>query len=286
MADKDINGLPDVDLGPIIKDLETQKDKEPEKPKETETELDLGQFRNPKDMLKSYKEIQGAFTKVSQENKALKEAAEKAQQLEHELAALREQQELARYQPQQPQQFSQQKKFDDLWMEDPENALRQKVMEQVNLTRINEVLQEEDMKNHDEFQERYAYVNMLSQNPQYAPLANTAAGVKKLFDIADKLRVEQLKKNSRKSLEYVFGEPLNDEQLARLKQTVFGDKHQQNQQSNSNAYMPDTSTSTMTGQNQKQQPDYNAKLKEAANKGDVDGAIDALFEGIMAEEEK
>jgi Tfp pilus assembly protein PilV len=35
----------------------------------------LAQFKTPEDLLKSYKEVQGAFTRTSQENKALKDAA-------------------------------------------------------------------------------------------------------------------------------------------------------------------------------------------------------------------
>ena len=289
---EDTSGLPDVDLGPIVKDLESKsQDKEPDKPEDTTAtepdELDLGQFKNPKDMLKSYKEIQGAFTRVSQQNKELKEAAERAAQLEAELQSLKEQQELARFQAPSTQPQQQQKSFDDTWMENPEDAIRQKVMESVNLSRIEEILQEEDMKNHDEFQERYAYVNMLAQNPQYAGLARTAAGVKKLFELGDKLRVEQLKRNSRKSLEYVFGGPLNDEQLARLKSTVMGDQQTQtqSQKSNTNAYMPDIDTSTLTGADQKRSSSYDAEINKAVEAGDVDGAVDALFKSIMAEEE-
>jgi len=281
---KDIDGLPDVDLGPIISDLENQsQDKEPNEPTgDLGKELDLGQFKNPKDMLKSYKEIQGAFTKVSQENKSLKQQAEEARLLKEELARLKEQQDLAQFQPTQPQ-TAQKQNFDDIWMENPENAISQKVLEQYNIARINEVLQEEDMKNHDEFQERYAYVNMLAQNPQYSHLSNSAAGVKKLFEVGDKLRVERMKANSRKSLEYVFGEPVTDEELAKLKTLVKGTGTQTKNQTNNDAYMPDTSTSTKTGSEQNQNQQSDAKLQEAVKHGDVDGAIDALFEGILAE---
>lgn len=280
MAD-DINGLPDVDLDKVVADLESQnQDKEPETSAQEPKELDLGQFRNPKDLLKSYKEVQGAFTRVTQENKTLKQQMEEAQALKEELARLKEQQELSTYQA--PVAPTSNKSFDDVWMENPEDAIKQKVMEHVNTTRIEEVLQEEDMKNHEEFQERYAYANMLAQNPQYAHLSRTAAGVKKLFEVGDKLRVERLKANSRKSLEYVFGEPVTDEELAKLKGLVKGTGTKQTT-NNSDAYMPETSTSTMTGADQDQRPDTSARVSEAARKGDVDGVIDEMFKDILAE---
>ena len=277
MAD-DISGLPDVDLSGVVSDLESQhQDKEPAATKAPDTELDLGQFKNPKDLLKSYKEIQGAFTRVTQENKATKE---ELAALRAEAAALKEQQELARYSN--PSSQGTPKKFDDAWMDDPEQAIAQKVAEQVNLARIQDVLEQEDFKDHASFQERYSYVNMLSQNPQYAHLSRTAGGVKKLFEIGDKLRTEQLKKSAGIALESIFGEPLGPEEINRLKTLVKGSKTS-TQTPNTNAYMPDIDTSTMTGAEQNQKPSYDTKMTEAVKKGDVDGTIDALFEGILAE---
>jgi hypothetical protein len=278
MAD-DTSGLPDVDLGPVIEGLKAQeKDTKPkETPSEDPADLDLGQFKNPKDLLKSYKEVQGAFTKVTQDNKTYKE---KLAALEAEAAALKEQQELARFQPQTNQ--SQPKSFDEAWMEDPEKALNQKVIEQANLLRIQEILEEEDSKDHASFQERYAYVNMLTQNPQYAHLAATSAGVKKLFQIGDKLRKEQLQKSAGKALESIFGEPLGEEEIAKLRTLVKGDKEKQ-KTSKTNAYMPDMDTSNATGADADAGPDIDVKMKEAVKKGDVDGVLDAMFSDILAE---
>ena len=63
----------------------------PDDTKQTDTQdkqddLDLGQFKNTKDLLKSYKEIQGWATRISQENKAYKD----------EIAHLKDQVELGR----------------------------------------------------------------------------------------------------------------------------------------------------------------------------------------------
>ena len=58
MAKDNFDGIPDADLSSVKADLEKQ---------------DLGQFTSTEDLLASYKEIQAAFTRVSQENKSLKD---------------------------------------------------------------------------------------------------------------------------------------------------------------------------------------------------------------------
>jgi len=269
MAEKDVSGIPDVDLTPIKAELEAQT-----------KETDLGQFKTAEDLLKSYKEIQGAFTRVSQENKDLKKEGANPEQvaaLQAELESLKEQQELSQFEASQSTGDS--KSFDESWMESPEKTIDQRVAEQVNLSRINDVLAEEDAANPGEFQERYAYVNHLSQNPKYANLARSAVGVKRLFKEADKLREQNLVQNSRKALEHVFGETLDEEHLAKLKKVVFGEK--QTNQSN-DAYMPDGSTSTQSAADQNQKQDVSAEIRESVNKGDVDGVLDTMFKDIVA----
>ena len=241
-------------------------------------EVDLGQFKTAEDLLKSYKEIQGAFTRVSQENKTLAEQSAEMQSLKEELDSLKEQQQLASFQP--PNQ-SRQRDFDESWMESPEDTINQRVAEQVNLARIEEVIQAEDLDNPAEFQERYAYVDALAKNPKYAPLARTAAGVKRLFKEADKLRKEQLKNNSRKALEHVFGETLDEEHLAKLKKVVFGDKSTSTK-TNNDAYMPDGSTSTKSAADSEAVRNSDARVNAAVEKGDVDGVLDAIFDDIRA----
>src|SRR5512139_2440326 len=89
----DIKGLPDVDLTAIVSDLEkTHQEEQPQQQTQTQVqpqqdqELDLAQFKNPKDLLKGYKEIQAYTTRVSQENKTMKE----------QLAKINEELEMAR----------------------------------------------------------------------------------------------------------------------------------------------------------------------------------------------
>jgi len=241
--------------------------------------LDLGQFKSAEDLLKSYKEIQGAFTKVSQENKTLAEQSGEMQRLKDELDSLKEQQQLASFQT--PNQ-SRQKDFDESWMENPEMTIQQAVTHQVNLSRIEEVIQEEDINNPTEFQERYAYVDALAKNPKYAPLARTAAGVKRLFKEADKLRSQQLISNSRKALEHVFGESLDEEHLANLKKLVFGDKSTKQEKTNNDAYMPDGSTSTKSGSEQNQKKGNS--VNDAVQRGDVDGVLDSVFKDMLSAE--
>jgi len=274
----DTKGLPNVDLNAVLDDLKTQdQDKDQTQQPKTDTG-NLAQFKTPDDVLKAYKEIQGFSTKVSQENKQLKAATE---QLQAELAKLKEERELAGYKQMTP---SQQKSFDDAWMEDPEQAINLRVAEQVNMARIQDVLEQEDEKDHVSFQERYAYVNMLSQNPQYQHLASTPRGVRKLFEIGDKLRAESLKKSTGKALESLFGEPLDEEEIAAFRALVKGKGKKKSTTNNSNAYMPDIDTSTSAGDMEPNKDQIRQKrVADAVSKGDVDGAVGALFEDILAE---
>jgi hypothetical protein len=164
-------------------------------------------------------------------------------------------------------------------VENPELAIQQKITQTVITSRIAEVLEEEADKNRDDFNERYAYAQQVAQ--QYPQLAVSPSGVKKLFQFGDKLRKDNLKKNASKALESIFGEPLGEEEIAKLRKMVKGDKAiKTNNQSD--AYMPDTSTSTRSGSDT-HKTDSDQKMKEFVEKGDVDGVIDAMFKGILAE---
>jgi len=277
MADE-IQGLPDVDLTPVINDIE--KTASEQKPETTESkqapaeELDLGQFKNPKDLLKSYKEIQAAFTRVTQENKSHKEK-------ELELAQLREQVELLRSSANRPIHQEPQKRFDEAFVENPEAAIQQQITRTVMTSRIAEVLEDEADKNREDFNERYAYAQQVAQ--QYPQLATSPTGVKKLFQFGDKLRQDALKKNASKALESIFGEPLNDEEISKLRKMVKGDKAIAKTNNNSDAYMPDTSTSTRKGNDTDNRSTPDHELKEAVEQGDVDGAIAAIFKRQLAD---
>ncbi len=259
----ELKGIPDVDLTPIIdqlgkEDTKQNQQQEPQKPRD--------QFKTDEDRIKGYKELQGFATKVSQENKTLKE----------QMQALQEQNELARlssqrtYYPQQPPQ------------QVMEPTLEQNIERIFAVREIANVLEEEADANKPEFQERYAYAQMVSR--EYPQLATSRRGVKKLFELGDKLRQDYLKKNASKALESLLGSPLGEEEINKLRTMVKGDKAiPLNQQFNSNAYMPDTSTSTKSGSDQNRNPNIESEMDESVKKGDVDGVISAIFKKALAE---
>ena len=237
--------------------------------------LDLGQFKNPKDLLKSYKEVQGAFTKISQDNKAK----------EKELSDLKEQLNIMRMSAQAPPVRQINQPIEQALYEKPAEVISTIAQQEATKMRIAEILEEEHFKNPADFQERYSIVNTLSQNPQYVQLCRTGTGVRKLFEIADKFREERTKVNARKALEGLFGEPLDDEAIARVKETVIKKKPTNQPQSSTlgNAYMPDISGSTRSG-SETGNPNYDAIVQDRAKKGDLDGTIGAIFAKVLAEE--
>ena len=261
--ENEIKGIPDVDLTPIIDQLEkedTKQDQQQPQPQQQRNEY--GQFKSPEEVLRGYKEVQSFATKVSQENKALKE----------QMQALQEQNELARLSSQQTYYPQQQQ----------EPTLEQNIDRIVAVREIANVLEEEAEKNRAEFQERYAYAQMVSR--EYPQLATSRRGVKKLFQLGDKLRQDYLKKNASRALESILGSPLGEEEIKKLRTMVMGDKAiPLNQQFNSNAYMPDTSTSTKSGSDQNRNPNFESEINESAKKGDVDGVISAIFKKALAE---
>lgn len=248
----------------------TEENVSPEKDKnETEQAPDLGQFKTVDDLLKSYKEIQGAFTRVSQSNK---EYEQRMAELEERLSVLSEQQKAP--------VANTNKSFDESWMENPEMTIDQRVEMKLNMARIEDVLAEEDAKNPEEFQDRYQWADMLAKNPQYAALSRTPAGVRKLFQMGDKLRKEQLIKSSKKALEHIFGEDLDEDKLAKVRELVTGKKKSTN---TNDAYMPDVSTSTKSAADSESKPGKQARLSEKVAKGDVDGVLSEMFQNILAE---
>lgn len=274
MEEEKIEGLPDVDLSAIVADLKSTQDKDQKvEPKVEGKPQDLGQFKTTEDLLKSYKEIQAAFTRVSQDNKTTRE----------QLAQLNEQLELAKLGSTGTSQVIQNPN------DDPEIALEQRIQKSVATQRVADVLEEEAEKNKDqfgkvnvtEFNERYAYAQMVAR--EYPQLSTTSRGVKKLFELGDKLRTESLRKNAGKALESIFGEPLSEEEINKLRTLVKGDKAIKTTTNLSNAYMPDTSTSTKLGSDQNQKPNNELQIKELVEKGDVDGVINALIKRRLAE---
>jgi len=209
------DNIPDVDLSGVKEQLESEA-----------TKPDLGQFKSETDLLKGYKEIQAAFTRVSQENKALKEQGgnpERVAQLEQELASMREEAELLRLQSQTPANTQQSpRSFDESWMESPEATIDQRVNEKLIQARIQDALDAEESKNRVEYPERYKMADALAT--RYPQLAKTPKGVHKLFEMADEMRKHQMKETSKKTLEYLLGENPSEEQLAKFKELLTGNK--------------------------------------------------------------
>lgn len=252
----------------VVVDNKQNVNNEPAKQTPTREELDLAQFGNdPQKLLKSYKEIQGAFTKTSQENKTLKE----------QMAQVAEQMELIRLSqmrtPAQPQQ--QQKDFDQMFLENPQKAVEslaeQKAQIMLQQSKVQDVLEEENLKSPGEFGERYNYAKMVAQ--QYPQLATSTAGVRKLFQIGDKLRSEQQRAQAFKAVKAVFGEDVDFE---KFKQFIKKDPNT-GINNNNNAYMPDISNSNGTRSDSPAVNNVDAAINEAVSKGDPDGVIAALF---------
>ena len=228
---------------------------------------DLAQFKNPKDLLKSYKEIQSFTTKVSQENKTLKE----------QLAQINEALELQRLQAI-PQAIptAGQKKFDEQFIENPEQAVEMAVEKKLQTARVADVLEAEESKNPQEFQERYAYAMRLRQ--YYPQLARSPQGVSKLFELADRYRTEEIKKNADKFARHLFGE---DVDLEKFRALVAKDKASASGVDNRNAYMPDTS-SGIRPEPGKAHNAQEAQISSAVEKGDIDGVLQGIFKRQLA----
>jgi len=232
---------------------------------------DLAQFKTPEDLLKAYKEIQGAFTRTSQENKALKD------QFETLSAQMREQQELSRFSQRPPVQPTAQQDFDQMFINNPEQAVvskaQQVVAGQILQARVQEALEEEELKNPAEFQERYYFAKLASQ--RYPQLVTSKAGVKKLFEIADKVRVEESKKQAMTAVKRLFGEDIDIEKFSKLIK-----RDAQTNDNNGIAYMPDTTSSSRTGAESGQGVPQSQAIHEAVNKGDVDTVLKQMFAGL------
>jgi hypothetical protein len=278
---EDVQGLPDVQgLQNLVSDeaTPTQTKSETQTTKTTteqqtqtpnKEELDLAQFGNdPMKLLKGYKEVQGAFTRTSQENKTLKE----------QLNQLNEQMELIRLSQmrQQPVQQVPQQDFDQQFINNPQKAIEtlaeQKAQNLVLQSKIQDVLEEESLKNPSEFNERYAYAKIVSQ--QYPQLVTSSAGVRKLFQIGDKLRSEQQKQQAVKAVKAVFGEDVDFEKFRQVLKKDSSPTGNIN-----NAYMPDT-TGAIGNRTESQPTNVTSEITEAVKKGDPDAVIKGLFKQV------
>lgn len=274
---EDVKGIPNVEGLRDFVEATIDKDNPPTQTKEAQVQTpqpgqpDLAQFKTSEDLLKAYKEIQGAFTKTSQEKKAL------AEQVSQMQAQFNEQMELMRLQRVRPPVAQPQPQdFDSTFIQNPEQAVvgkAQQVVGQALLqSKIQDVLEEEEIKAPAEFQERYYYAKMVSQ--QYPQLVTSSAGVRKLFQIADKVREDEGKKQAYRALTRLFGEDMD---IEKLKSLVRKDQTQTNSNTGV-AFMPDTTTSTRTGSPTEQGKIPQDAISEAVNRGDVDGVLKNMFQ--------
>lgn len=214
----------------------------------------LGQFKTAEDLMKAYKEIQGAFTKVSQENKSLQDQ-------------LRQTVELARVSQPPPQQQPQD--FDTMFINNPQAAIQAVVGQSMRTQAIESVLMEEEAKNPEEFRERYNYA--MAARQMYPQLTSSTAGVKKLFEIGDGMRENDLKRNADKALRKMLGDDLDYEKFKALV------KKDQSPNNNNLAYMPDTSGAFRTGTEPGKPPSHDQAIQDAVQKGDSGAVIQNLF---------
>jgi hypothetical protein len=263
-------GISDGDLNDVVQNLDGQKEagsnRTPDKDAVDPAKLDLGQFKTVEDLQKAYKEIQGAYTTTNQEKIALQN---KMKEMEEQISMMS------------PNVSYQQggdasdNTFDQDLLDNPKVAM----MQTYNEGRIAEVLEEENDKDPQNFQERYAFVQMLSR--QVPPGTMTAVKVKKLFKMADERRKEALKQNANKALEHIFGEPLNDEEVNRLKAIVKGKETKKDDKINKDALMPDDGNASHVRSDAG--TDWNKEIRESADKGNVDATLDAVFNKALSE---
>lgn len=268
----ELKGIPDVQgLEQFVQDSQEQPGAEskeaPPAAEKQEEKADLGQFKTPEALYKSYKEIQGYTTKVSQENKALKDQLSEMQE-QIRLIGLQNQ-----YQP--PVQQTQTQDFDTQFINDPKRAIdsvvNQRVAETIRTMTAQEVLQEEQASNPEEFNERYQYAMLAKQN--YPNLVNTSQGIRMLFKLGDKIRKESARRNAEKAMKMLFGE---DVDYDKLKTIVKKDQQLENKSSTNLAYMPDSSGAFRTGM-ESDRGNIETQISSAADKGDVDTVLDGLF---------
>ena len=283
---EDVSGIPDVaGLENFVK-ANSEQPGEPEKTRDdkgrfvpqpqSQAELKrLKSFQNPDGTLnlenvdKSYGEIQGLATKTSQENKELKE----------QLAQMQEQMRLmqASYQHPAPPQ-TQAPDFDTQFINDPkkaiDNVVSQRVAETIRTLTVQEVLSREQMKNPDEFHERYGYAMRARQ--MYPNLVNSSAGVEMLFQLGDKMRESDLRRNANKFLKAAIGEDVDLEKFkTMIKKDQSTDPHANKQDL---AYMPDSSGAFRTGPpSGNTVQSHDAAINDAVQKGDPDTVLQHLF---------
>lgn len=267
----ELDGIPNVDLSPIVNQLRQETNEA--KPEQKPAGVESTPFKKEEDLVKGYKEIQGFATKVSQENKALKE----------EMARLQEERNIANIRP--VNATPSMGEFDvNTLIDKPREVISSVIQEQLIIKDTAEILEEEINKvngNTVVFQNKYNVVRQISNDPRYSHLTKSKAGVRKMFEMAGKYMEQSMKTNARQALETLIGGPVDDEGMAKFSEMIRSKKQQQqtSQQAN-NAYMPEVTMGTHTVENQKISVDTD--IKNAVDKGDVDAVLQGLFKKALA----
>jgi len=251
-------GLPEV---PGLENVVDQPDKDQEEQKEEPKEQPAKLFKSLEDAETGYVNVQGAYTKVTQENKELREQLER----------ISEQVQLMQLgQTQAPPPAPEFDPYSENAGEQLNGLVSQKVHQEIAQAQIAATLEEINLQNPEEFQDRYAYAKLLSQ--RHPNLVTSPAGVKKLFELGDKQRTEDMRRNAQKSVSMLFGDDIDIEKLRTL---IRKDPGQPNI---NNAYMPDTTQSTRT---EPVAASHDAQMSRAEAEGDIDGVIDGLFKKVL-----
>jgi len=265
MANKD-------DLNPVIDDLENQAKTVPsgDAPPAQPDKGWPNTLTTDEQKLHAYKSVLGGFTQVSQKNKTLQD---QVNQMQQRITEFEERANLGGttpnlggldptgdyHPPATETEF------------DPYNpqAVQGMVAQTVATMRIAEVLEEENQANPTEFMERYGYVKMLGQ--QYPNLARTAAGIKKLFQEADKRRKDNTRTQAFRALGLILGREPSEEDIQKFRESFPGAQTQPQGgelQAPNAGYMPDSTGSSRTGADTNTQPDLDRQIEEAKQKGD------------------
>jgi len=235
------------------------------------------QFKTIEDAFKAYAEVQGFASRLANENKEMKE------QLNQALSTLETFQLSLQQAPVANPSVSHNQDFDAAFIQNPEQAIAAKVAATVQQSRIAEVLQDEEIKNKAEFKERYVYAKqVVSMNPG---LINSAAGIRKAFELGDQQRQNDLRAQGERFLKMTFGDETDIEALKKqFKKNVTSPSSTGGGGNNINqsfTYMPETGMHTGT-RPQTDKTGYQAQINESASKGDIDATVDAVFRNVLA----
>ena len=91
-----------------------------------------------------------------------------------------------------------------------------------------------------------------------------------LFQVGDKMRSDDLKRNAEKSVKMLFGEDVDFE---KFKVLIKKDQQPDNKQGMDLAYMPDSTGAFRTGTDTGQ-VNFDKSISDATAKGDVDTVLD------------